>query len=67
MKMKDQKKAEEAAEGRMKMIAPLLAPNLGQADMTKLKEELSETYEVSIRTLDRYLRSYTVTDFMSCP
>ena len=58
MKMKDQKKAEEAAEGRMKMIAPLLAPNLGQADMTKLKEELSETYEVSIRTLDRYLRSY---------
>ena len=63
MKMKDQKKAKETAEGRMKMIAPLLAPNLGLADMAKLKKELCETYEVSARTLERYLRNYAVGGF----
>ena len=58
MKMKNQKKAQESAESRMKMIAPLLAPNLDKAAMKQLKIQLSEQYEVCEKTLDRYCKSY---------
>lgn len=58
MEMKDRQKAKETAEARMQMIAPLLAPNLGYTDIRKLKEELSATYEISVRTLERYCKSY---------
>ena len=63
MEMKDRKKAEETAETRMQMIAPLLAPNLGYSDITKLKNELSEGYEISVRTLERYCRNYVENGF----
>ena len=58
MEMKDKKKAEETAESRMRMIAPLLAPNLDCTDITKLKNDISEEYEVSVRTLERYCKNY---------
>ena len=58
MKMKDKKKAEETAEMRMQMIAPLLAPNLGYNDIARLKNDISAGYEVSVRTLERYCKSY---------
>ena len=68
MKMKDQKKAEETAEGRMRMIAPLLAPDLGHSDITKLKNDISAEYEVSVRTLERYCKSYLERGFEGlCP
>ena len=56
--MKDRKKAEETAEARMQMIAPLLAPNLGYSDITKLKTDISAVFEVSVRTLERYCKNY---------
>ena len=56
--MKDRKKAAETAESRMQMIAPLLAPNLSREDVTKLKESISEQFQVSVRTLERYSKSY---------
>lgn len=58
MEMKDRKKAAETAENRMQMIAPLLAPNLSREDVTKLKESISEQFQVSVRTLERYSKSY---------
>jgi len=58
MKMKDAKKAEASAEERMKMIAPLLVPGLDKAAMTQKKLELSDAYGVSVRTLERYSKSY---------
>ena len=58
MEMKDRKKAEGTGETRMKIIAPLLAPNLSSSDITKLKKKISEEYEISVRTLERYCRSY---------
>lgn len=58
MEMKDRKKATETAESRMQMIAPLLAPNLSREDVTKLKESISEQFQVSVRTVERYSKSY---------
>jgi len=58
MKMKDRKKAEANAEMRMQMIAPLLSPDLDRASMSALKRSLSEANGVSVRTLERYCKSY---------
>ena len=43
MQMKDKKKAQDIAEERMRLIAPLLAPDLDCAKMKCLKEEISKT------------------------
>ena len=56
--MKDRKKAEANAEMRMQMIAPLLSPDLDHASMSALKQSLSEANGVSVRTLERYCKSY---------
>lgn len=58
MQMKDKKKAKEIAEERMRLIAPLLAPDLDCAKMKSLKEEISQTSGVSVRTLERYCKVY---------
>ena len=58
MQMKDKKKAKEIAEERMRLIAPLLAPDLDCAKMKCLKEEISKTSGVSVRTLERYCKVY---------
>ena len=58
LKMKDHKKAVETAETRMQMIAPLLASNLSKSDISKMKEAISTEYEISVRTLERYCKSY---------
>ena len=57
-KMKDSKKANETAEARMAIIAPLLAPGLDKETVRKLREEIAETSGLSQRTLDRYLHAY---------
>lgn len=57
-KMKDSKKAQETAETRMAVIAPLLAPGLDKEAVRKLRETIAETNHVSQRTLDRYLHAY---------
>lgn len=58
MEMKDRKKAEDTAESRMQMIAPLLAPELDASAATELKIQISEKHGVSVRSLERYLKSY---------
>ena len=58
MQMKDKKKAQDIAEERMRLIAPLLAPDLDCAKMKCLKEEISNTSGVSVRTLERYCKVY---------
>lgn len=63
MKMKDQKKAQQSAEARMQMIAPLLSPNLDGAEMKQLKLRLSEEFEVSEKTLERYCKCYLESGF----
>ena len=57
-KMKNSKKAQETAENRMSMIAPLLAPGLDRETARKIREGIAETNRISQRTLDRYLHSY---------
>ena len=59
MEMKDSKKATETADGRMQIIAPLLVPNLSRREIAELKGKLSNDYEISVRTIGRYLASYT--------
>lgn len=39
MKMKDRKKAQDIAEDRMRLIAPLLAPGLDCAQMKNSKKK----------------------------
>ena len=58
MQMKDKKKAQDIAEERMRLIAPLLAPDLDCAKMKSLKEQISQTSGVSVRTLERYCKVY---------
>ncbi len=57
-KMKNAKKANETAEARMAIIAPLLAPGLDKESVRKLREDIAETSSLSQRTLDRYLQAY---------
>ena len=57
MSMKDQKKAKEIAEQRMAMIAPLISVQPGDS-VARKKEEISEQFQVSTRTLERYLAAY---------
>lgn len=61
--MKDSKKANEIAEERMALIAPLLAPGLDKETVRKLRETIAENNKVSQRSLDRYLRSYHTEGF----
>lgn len=63
MEMKDSKKAREIADGRMQIIAPLLDPNLSRSEIAQLKVRQSEDYGVSVRTVGRYLDSYTTGGF----
>ena len=58
MQMKDKKKAQDIAEVRMRLIVPLLAPGLGYAKMISLKEKASQTYGVSVKTLERCCQVY---------
>lgn len=54
MSMKDKAKGKEIAEQRMSMIAPLLSVSPGESAARK-KEEISNQFQVSVRTLERYL------------
>ena len=59
MGMKDQKLAKEIAERRMSMIAPLLDAALPLEDYYEKRREISAAYEVSTRTLQRYVNAYS--------
>lgn len=57
MSMKDQARAKEIAEHRMAMIAPLISVQPGES-VARKKEEISSQFQVSTRTLERYLAAY---------
>ena len=56
--IKDQKKAEEIAAGRVQLLSPLLADGLDPAKARQLKLALCEQSGLSERTLRRYLAQY---------
>lgn len=56
--MKDQKKAEEIAAGRVQLLSPLLAEGLDLAKAKELKRSICEQTGLSERTLRRYLAKY---------
>lgn len=56
--MKDQRKAEEIAVERVKMIGPLLEEGYDKAKVAEMKREICEKYGISERTLRRHLSEY---------
>ncbi|MCC8152402.1 MAG: DDE-type integrase/transposase/recombinase [Lachnospiraceae bacterium] len=58
MATKDQKRASDTADERMKLVAPLLDPNPDKNELQKRKMEVCESGNVSLRTLNRYLQAY---------
>ena len=58
MGMKDKQLAKEIAERRMIMIAPLIGALLSVEEYYRKRREISETYDVSTRTLQRYVDAY---------
>ena len=62
--MKDQRKAEEIAVERVKMINPLLEEGHDKAKVAKLKQDICEKYGISDRTLRRYLSEYRKSGFL---
>ena len=58
MGMKDQKLAKEIAEQRLIMIAPMLDVSMSADDFYEKRRQISESYYVSTRTLQRYVDAY---------
>ncbi len=56
--MSKSKKAEETAVNRIQMLSPLMDDNLDLAELAQKKREICERYEISDRTLRRYLAQY---------
>jgi transposase InsO family protein len=56
--MKDQKKAEAIASGRVQLLSPLLAEGLDPAKAREMKARICEQTGLSERTLRRYLAKY---------
>lgn len=61
--MKDQKKTEEMAAERFKLLSPLLASGLDPAKVGQLKLAICEQTGLSERTLRRYLAQYRAEGF----
>ena len=61
--MKDQKKAEDIAAGRVQLLSPLLADGLDPAKARQIKVALCEQTGLSERTLRRYMAQYRAEGF----
>ncbi len=61
--MKDEKKAEEIATGRVHMLAPLLAEGLDAGQAKEIRIRICEQTGISERTLRRYLDRYKAEGF----
>ncbi len=61
--MRDQKKAEEIAAGRVQMLSPLLADGLDPGKAKQIKAGICEQFGISERTLRRYLAQYRAEGF----
>ena len=58
VKQKYNKNAEETAQFRMEVISSLLQPGIDKDKLQKLVTDQSEKYEISERSVKRYLESY---------
>ena len=58
MGMKNQKLAKEIAEQRVIMIAPMLDATLSQKEYYEKRREIASAFEVSTRTIQRYVDAY---------
>lgn len=56
--MKNKKKAEEVAEQRLKLLAPLLAAGLDAAKAMEIRQQICRDTVISDRTIRRYLTEY---------
>ena len=54
---------DQAATERMMMIMPLLEEGLSREDLIQRKKEICEKYDISYRTIGRYLDAYRVSGF----
>lgn len=61
--MRDQKKAEEIAAQRMKLLFPLLAEDVDKAKARQIKAQICEQTGISERTLRRYWAQYEAEGF----
>ena len=61
--MLQSQKAEEVAVKRVQMLSPLLTESLDPAKLTQMKEEICQRYQISARTLRRYLAEYRKNGF----
>ena len=61
--LKDQKKAEDIAAGRVQLLSPLLADGLDPAKARQIKAALCEQTGLSERTLRRYMAQYRAEGF----
>jgi transposase InsO family protein len=59
MGMKNQKLAKEIAEQRVIMIAPMLDATLSQEEYYEKRREIASAFEVSTRTIQRYVDAYS--------
>ena len=57
--MKDTTKAQDAANRRLELLAPLLEPGLDPGKLQALRQKVAETSGMSERTIRRYLNAYT--------
>ncbi len=56
--MRDQKKAEEIATERLKLLSPLLAEGLDSAKARQIREQICTQTNISERTLRRHMAQY---------
>lgn len=61
--MKDSKKAESIAAGRVQIVAPLLAAGLDAGETRELRARICQEHGISERTLRRYVAQYRVQGF----
>jgi len=69
--MRDNKKAEEVAENRFKIISPVLLAKEGGADTAKIyqiRQEVCDQHGISVRTLKRWIKAHEKRGFKGlCP
>jgi transposase InsO family protein len=62
--MQDHRKADQIATERAEMLGPLLTPGLDPAKRSQIIREISNRYQISERSIRRYLKTYAEDGFV---
>jgi transposase len=62
--MQDHRKADQIATERAEMLGPLLTPGLDPAKRSQIIREISNRYQISERSIRRYLQAYEADGFI---